>query len=229
MNICEPDSDMQTSCNILLLTLSGNRLCNKDHERVNSGEPASIRTQLDHFFASAEASAYRLAYAGVQDEQEALDLVQEAMLKLAEHYRHKPEEQWRALFYTILNNKIRDFYRRRAVKNRIGSIVSLFQSNRSDEPDSGVLADNLTAPNSRSDIHEPELQLHRAHLQDRIIEAMQSLSDKQRKIFLLREIEGISVQETALVTGLCEGTVKQHHFRAMRKLRTSLKEAWHHE
>jgi len=193
----------------------------------SSGKPLTqeIKSNLNHFFQSIEKKAFRYALGNVSDEQLALDLVQDAMLGFASHYAYKPESDWNPLFYTILNNRIRDHYRKQRVRSRFGSILSLFQTLGEDE--SGPEIQDRLSPAPRADgMSEPESDTHSRRLRHDIGAAVNTLSGKQREVFLLREIEALSVAHTARIVGCSEGSVKQHHFRALRKLRTLLQEEW---
>jgi RNA polymerase sigma-70 factor, ECF subfamily len=184
--------------------------------------------ELDRFFASHEENAYYVAYAALWHHETALDVVQDSMLKLVEYYRNKPPGEWPALFRTILNSRINDVRRRRLIeqgKHKLVSFTGLFRKNTDDgntmeEPD-------LPADDEREDhITAPEAGLVAEQLRQKVTEALHSLSERQRQVFVLREWRGMTTQETALTLGCSENSVKQHHFRALRELRKLLAEVW---
>ena len=74
-------------------------------------------TEMTTFLAEVERRAFKQALYATHDEDHALDIVQDAMLKLAENYGDRPAEELAALFQRILQNTIRDFYRRSKVRN----------------------------------------------------------------------------------------------------------------
>lgn len=189
-------------------------------------QPASAAT-LDAFLAGAEHKAYLMARYALWDRECALDVVQDSMLKLVERYAHKPAEEWPALFFTIVNNRINDARRRRKLRQGVGRIVSLFggRSPVDDEPEAEMqVADE--APGERDD---PARLLAARRLGGAIEAALGRLPERQRQVFLLREWQELSVKETAQVMGCTEGTVKQHHFRALQGLRALLAEVRDHE
>jgi RNA polymerase sigma-70 factor (ECF subfamily) len=183
--------------------------------------------ELDKFFASHEANAYYVAYAALWHHETAMDVVQDSMLKLVEYYRNKPPAEWPALFRTILNSRINDVRRKRLIeqgKHKLVSFTGLFRKDRDDsnareEPDlpAEVRDDHITAP---------EAGMVAAQLRQKITEALHSLSERQRQVFVLREWRGMTSLETALTLGCSENSVKQHHFRALRELRKLLAEVW---
>jgi RNA polymerase sigma-70 factor (ECF subfamily) len=184
---------------------------------------------LDAFFAEHEDKAFYIAYAALWDRESALDAVQESMLKLVEYYRYKPADEWPALFRTVLNSKVNDIRRRRLLeqgKHKLVSLTGLFR-NRSENADDDT---EFALPSGeRSDgITGPEVGYVATQLRERIALALQSLSERQRQVFILREWRGMSISETAITLGCSENSIKQHHFRAMRELRKQLAEVWDH-
>jgi RNA polymerase sigma-70 factor (ECF subfamily) len=184
---------------------------------------------METFLAANEDKAFYVAYAALWDREAALDVVQESMTRLVEYYRNKAPEQWPALFRTILKSKINDVRRRRLIeqgKHRLVSLTGLFRSQH-DEP-----ADTMEyeiPDNARDDgISAPEAEYVAEDLRSRVGEALQSLSERQRQVFILREWRGMSIRETAITLGCSENSVKQHHFRAMQALREQLAEVWEH-
>lgn len=187
------------------------------------GQPSGARTlqterQLNLFFAEVERRALRIAEIAVRDRDEALDLVQESMIKLARHYVSKPAEQWTPLFYRILQNKIRDWHRRRNVRNRV-----MVWFGRGDANDTAL--DPVAAavdPLGRT----PEEELANQQAMGELENAIAALPARQREAFMLRTFEGLDVAGTALAMGCSAGSVKTHFSRAVHSLRDTLGEHW---
>jgi RNA polymerase sigma-70 factor, ECF subfamily len=196
--------------------------------KLNSSQSQSLKSRLNKFLQSIEKNAFRYAFSHLSEEQLALDLVQESMLKFSTHYSTKPDTDWAPLFYTILNNQIRDHYRKQKVRTRYGAILSLFQTSN-DTHTEYQLQERIAASPRSDNMSNPESDLYAEQLRYRIQQAVKTLSLKQREVFLLREVEGMSVAETAGIVGCSVGSVKQHHFRAMRRLRTDLEREWQND
>jgi RNA polymerase sigma-70 factor (ECF subfamily) len=183
--------------------------------------------ELDRFFASHGENAYYVAYAALWHHETAMDVVQDSMLRLVEYYRDKPTGQWPALFRTILNSRINDVRRRRLIeqgKHKLVSFTGLFRRDRED----GNTMEEPDIPSDDRDDHitEPEAGLVAAQLREKVTQALHSLSERQRQVFVLREWRGMTTQETAVTLGCSENSVKQHHYRALRELRKLLAEVW---
>ena len=170
---------------------------------------------LDAFFHHVEKRAYRMMLYAVRDADIAKDLVQDSMLKLLEKYSDKPAAEWAPLFYTILNRRLIDWQRRKKVEQLLGLFLPWRQGGEEEdaEPAYNKVAD--PAPN-------PEGLLAGQQAGIAIEAALGKLPPRQRQAFILREWEGLSVKETAVAMQCTEGSVKTHHFRAMRKLRLDL-------
>jgi RNA polymerase sigma-70 factor (ECF subfamily) len=183
---------------------------------------------LDAFLASVERKAYHIGYYALRDEQAALDVVQDSMLKLFEKYAHRPSHEWPALFFTILNHRITDTYRWKRLREAGGKLVSLFRPTGRDQQEENLL-DMGVGVELMPDHGRPDRQALGSQLRNRIDNALDRLSDRQRQVFLLREWQGFNVRETAKILGCSEGSVKQHHFRAIRTLRVELNEVWNND
>jgi RNA polymerase sigma-70 factor (ECF subfamily) len=189
-----------------------------------SGEqPKEVTTlqrerQLNQFLASVERRALRFAEIAVRDRDEALDLVQDAMIKLARKYAGQPEEEWTPLFYRILQNGIRDWYRRQAVRNRV-----MVWFGRASEPEDDY--DPVAqAPDPMGRTPDEQLEVRQAM---RTLElAVADLPARQREAFMLRTFEGLDVAGTAVAMGCSEGSVKTHYSRAVHTLRDVLGDYW---
>ena len=213
--------------NTLILAINSNdnlRGAIEDPPR-QKGTAAQELTELDGFLAGVEQKAYRIALYALRDRDTALDVVQDAMLKLAEKYSARPAAEWPALFFTILNNRITDVRRWRMLREAGGKLISLFH-NGPDNEENDLLEAGLGVD---KDTQEPEQFAYGKQLGRYIAQAVGRLSDRQRQVFLLRESQGYSVRDTAAVLGCSEGSVKQHHFRAMQALRAELAEVWDHD
>ncbi|WP_321370523.1 RNA polymerase sigma factor [uncultured Desulfuromusa sp.] len=172
---------------------------------------------MELFFKSIERQAYRMALFACSNQEDALDLVQDSMCKFVAKYKEKPEEEWKALFYKILQNKIRDFYRKEFVRSRWRIwLNSDFEDNNS-EP-----LEQLADPVGRTPEHETENH----QMFDQLQQELKKLSLKQQQVFLLRAWEGLSVGETAVAMNCSEGTIKTHYYRATEKLKKKLGEHW---
>jgi len=174
--------------------------------------------ELERFLAEVERRAYRIAEIAVRDAQDALDIVQDAMLQLARRYANRPAEEWKPLFYRILRNRIRDCQRRRVVRSRIFAWWPVRDADDEERPDpiDNVSAGGL-APPERLQVNETMQALE---------EAIAALPQRQQQAFLLRNFEGLDVAATAQAMGCSEGSVKTHYFRALQSLRERLGDFW---
>ena len=171
---------------------------------------------LNQFLASVELKAFKIAQAALRHEDDALDAVQDAMLQLARAYSEKPAEEWKPLFYRILENRIRDMQRRRTVRGRVIAWLPFRADEDEEEPD----------PIAQAPSGDPspvkKLELNEA--METLEKALAELPRRQQQVFLLRTLEGLDVAETAVAMGCSEGSVKTHYFRALQALREQLGE-----
>ena len=157
----------------------------------------------------------------VRDKDAALDIVQDAMLKLAEKYGDKPAVELPMLFQRILQNTIRDFYRRQKVRTFWTTLLSSLTTGREDD-DTDPLESMDTGDESSLGVGPPE-RLERSQLIEIIEKELQQLPPRQREAFLLRYWEELDVAETAAVMGCSQGSVKTHCSRAAHALATALR------
>lgn len=175
----------------------------------------STAQALNGFLAGVERRAYRMAQIALRHEQDALDVVQDAMLQLARRYARRPSEEWRPLFYRILQNRIRDLQRRRAVRNRVLAFLP-WSAEDEDESDPVERAPD-PAPGPAAEVEGGQIGVA-------LQQAVSRLPARQREAFLLRSLEGLDVAETAAAMGCSEGSVKTHYSRAVHALREQLGE-----
>ncbi|MBI5613269.1 MAG: RNA polymerase sigma factor [Gammaproteobacteria bacterium] len=184
---------------------------------------------LEEFLAGAEQQAYRMARYALRDHELALDVVQDSMLKLVEHYAAKPANEWPALFFTIVNNRITDVRRGRGGLNKLVSLFAPRHDGEDGEVDLSDLLVELDNPEDRARANQPEHAAATRELRQAIERAVAKLPLRQRHVYLLRECQGFDIKDTAAILGCSEGAVKQHHFRAMQALRGLLTEVWSHD
>ena len=150
-----------------------------------------------------------MAMIATGNEDEALDILQDAMFKLVDKYRHLSEDDWGPLFTRILQSRIRDWYRRYSVRNRILTWIGFSKDDESDDP--MEFPDRHTPTPEQQNIHDQDIQ--------NIEMMIHQLPLKQQQAFLLRTLEGLDVKETAAAMGCSTGSVKTHYSRAVHKLR----------
>ena len=185
--------------------------------KLLAGAAAINGPLLDSFLAAVERRALRIAQIATRDRDEALDIVQDAMMNLARHYPGKPAAEWPPLFYRILDNRIRDWQRRQSVKHRI-----FFWQ---DAPPDGEEREDIV---ERAPDPAPPVEGRLAHQEamKRLEQALRLLPGRQREAFLLRVWEGLSVEQTAHAMGCSGGSVKTHLSRALSALRERLQGLW---
>lgn len=166
---------------------------------------------LNDFLAGVEKRAYRMAHFATGNPDEALDIVQDAMLVLAKKYARRDAAEWGPLFHRIMQNRIRDWYRRQKVRNPL----RVWLTPGEDESDP---VENLPGAASR----EPARQVNQQAMLGALETALQALPLRQQQVFLLRVWEGLDVAETARAMNISSGSVKTHYSRAVHKLREQL-------
>ena len=175
---------------------------------------------MSDFLASVERRAYKQALFAVRDGEAALDIVQDSMLKLAEKYGNKPAGELPMLFQRILQNTIRDFYRRQKVRSLWTTLFSAFSS--SDDEDADLL-ETLEVEQGSYSPATPHGSLEQTQVLAIIEEEIKRLPLRQREAFLMRYWEDMDIAETAAAMGCSEGSVKTHCSRATHSLATALK------
>ena len=169
---------------------------------------------LESFLAEVERKGFRMAQIALRHEADALDVVQDAMMQLAHRYSTRPPEEWRPLFYRILENRIRDVQRRRMVRQRVMS----FMPWRADDEDEAPDPIEQAADQGPT----PAAQIESDQMMQALGQALTELPARQRQAFLLRNVEGLDVADTAAAMKCSQGSVKTHYFRALQALRLKL-------
>ena len=175
--------------------------------------------ELEKFLAEIERRAFRMAQIALRDADDALDVVQDAMLKLTRNHAARPSQEWRPLFYRILANGIRDLQRRRTVRKR----VMTWLPSLAEDPDNEARDPLENVADSAPTIPE---RLMQAQAMQRLEASLRALPARQREAFMLRNFEGMDVAETASAMACSEGSVKTHYSRAVHALREQLGEVW---
>lgn len=168
---------------------------------------------MNRFLQGVERRAFITARMATKDEEEALDIVQDAMLKLAQKYGSRPEAEWGALFNTILHSRINDWYRRRTVRNRWRVFFGADAEGNEVTPDEKV---------PQTQFPEPERQMSSDLLGEQLSQLIDKLPLRQQQALILRAWEGYNISQTAKIMKCSEGSVKTHYSRAVHGLRDRL-------
>ena len=177
-------------------------------------------SEISEFLKNTEKKAFKRAYYHVRNEDAALDILQDSMIKLCSNYSDKPIAEIPLLFQRILSNTMLDWFRRQKTKNAIFSNMSDF---RSDSEDVGFDLLEVTSDDSNAASAESAEQwVTRVQTLEQIEAAVMDLPQRQREAFLLRYWEEMDVAETAAVMGCSEGSVKTHCSRAIQALSKTL-------
>ena len=177
--------------------------------------------ELSDFLKSVEKRAFKRAVYAVRSDDGALDIVQDAMIKLAEKYADRPAAELPLIFQRILSNATMDWFRREKVRSAVMSSLSAVDPEEP-EGDFDLLellqgAEGAPAGESAADA------VSRAQILRAIDAEVGGLPARQREAFLLRYWEEFDVAETAAVMGCSEGSVKTHCSRAVHALAKSLR------
>jgi RNA polymerase sigma-70 factor (ECF subfamily) len=181
----------------------------------------ATRQELSDFLVSVEKRAFKQAVYAVRQDESALDIVQDSMMKLAEKYADRPSTEFPMLFQRILQNAIRDWFRRSKVRSTWTTLFSSFGGK--DEDDDHDFLETLQAEDTSNIPVSPAAQMEQAQVLSIIEQAVEKLPGRQREAFMLRYWEEFDVAETAAAMGCSEGSVKTHCSRAVHALSIMLK------
>jgi len=169
---------------------------------------------MHNFLADIEGRAFRMAQFATSNRDDALDIVQDTMMKLVQKYGDRSQNEWKPLFYSILQTRILDWHRRQNVRNRFRS---WFQTNDDDEEAENEL-DQQPAKASSA----PDFNLQDTQFGSDLNQALSMLPLRQQQVFLLRVWEDMDIAETAVAMQCSQSSVKTHYARALEKLRIQL-------
>ncbi len=189
---------------------------NPRHSDVPNAVPRDTKQSLDRFLAGVERRAYVSARLATRDGEEALDIVQDAMLVMVRSYAGRPEPEWGPLFHSVLQSRINDWRRRTRVRLRWR--VWLGRDEDTDDDPLQNLPDRASA--------DPAAQAAGRKALGALEQALSALPARQREAFLLRAWEGFDTAQTARAMDCSEGSVKTHYSRAVQALRAQLGEHW---
>jgi RNA polymerase sigma-70 factor (ECF subfamily) len=187
----------------------------------NRGATLASRSELAAFLQGVEKRAFKQAVFAVRDEEAALDIVQDAMLRLAEKYGHLPAGELPALFHRIVQNAIRDWFRRQKVRSLWTTLLSSVGPGRDEDDEQDPLETLQPAGRSYSQ-DAPAEHLEQAQVLEIIEQEISRLPARQREAFMLRYWEELDVAETARAMNCSEGSVKTHCSRAAHALQAAL-------
>ena len=183
------------------------------------GESTKLAThqEIAAFLADVERRAFKQAMFAVRDDDAALDIVQDAMLKVTEKYADKPVGELPMLFQRILQNTIHDHFRRQKVRSTWTVLLSAFGEKGEKDEEYDPL-ETLPAKSDANSTADPAALLEQSQIVHLIEQALARLPARQREAFLLRYWEELDVAETAAAMGCSEGSVKTHCSRAVHAL-----------
>ena len=186
------------------------------------GVALATHQEISQFLAEVERRAFKQAMFALRDEHGALDIVQEAMLKLTEKYAGKPASELPMLFQRILQNAIHDHFRRQKVRSTWTTLLSALGKGEEKDEDYDPL-ETLAAKSDSNANADPAQLLEQGQIISLIEQALGRLPARQREAFLLRYWEEMDVAEAAAAMGCSEGSVKTHCSRAVHALAEMLK------
>ena len=167
---------------------------------------------MQTFLADIEGRAFSMAQFATKNREDALDIVQDTMLKLVQNYSAHMQTEWKPLFYSILQTRILDWHRRQSVRNRFRSMLHW-----DDDDTEDALEQYAAAPEAA-----PDVQLQGMQFMTKLNAELSALPIRQQQVFLLRVWEGMDIAETAVIMQCSQSSVKTHYSRALEKLKLHL-------
>ncbi|TAK93582.1 MAG: RNA polymerase sigma factor [Aquabacterium sp.] len=177
--------------------------------------------EINAFLKGVERRAFKRTVYAVRDEDAALDIVQDAMIRLTQSYADRPSNEWPMLFQRILSNATLDYFRRQKVRNAVFTNIGDLEASV-DGDDSGDFDLLESLRSGETGTEGADDTAGRAEILVQIEEEVNKLPGRQREAFLLRYWEELDVAETAAAMGCSEGSVKTHCSRAVQSLAKAL-------
>ena len=202
-----------------------NRLLSKlcfTHDPIAGLFLLATEQELSEFLKGVEKRAFKRSFFHVRDEDAALDIVQDSMLKLAQHYGDKPANELPMLFQRILSNCTLDWFRRQKTQKAVFTHFSEMEASAGEDGEFDWLETYGNDSHQDKESSAETLTERKQTLQS-IEKEIQELPARQREAFLMRYWEEMDVAETAAAMGCSEGSVKTHCFRAIQTLSKALK------
>jgi RNA polymerase sigma-70 factor (ECF subfamily) len=202
-------------------TRCDNRAAQKSRGLCTRSLALATDHELSDFLKSVEKRAFKRTAYAVRDDEAALDIVQDSMIRLAEKYADRPVGELPLLFQRILSNATMDWFRRQRVRNAVVQNFSDFEGD-GDGGDFDLL-ETLQVADDTLGTEGAAAAVGRAQILLQIEQEIGQLPLRQRQAFLLRYWEELDVAETAAVMGCSEGSVKTHCSRAVHALAKALR------
>ncbi|WP_290694509.1 RNA polymerase sigma factor [Aquabacterium sp.] len=181
----------------------------------------TFEEELNEFLKSVERRAFKRTVYAVRDEEAALDIVQDAMIRLTQSYSDRPSNEWPMLFQRILSNATLDWFRRQKVRNAVFMNIGDLEA-AVDDDDSGDFNLLESLRSDQGGTEGADDSAARTEILAQIEDEIGKLPTRQREAFLLRYWEELDVAETAAAMGCSEGSVKTHCSRAVQSLAKAL-------
>ncbi len=179
---------------------------------AHNNQTMDLTSRLNTFFKAQEKKAYAIAMMSLKNPDDAMDVVQDIMLKFVQKYKNYDEKVWCPLFYRMLQNRITDFHRKNTQQRKYFKIFYTEDSQDS------LAIEKFADLSSVSSLQQIEQNLKIEQLQ----QALNKLPTRQLQAFICRIWEGLSVKETAKSMKCSQGSVKTHLFRALKSLKNEI-------
>jgi RNA polymerase sigma-70 factor, ECF subfamily len=190
--------------------------------RRTESRPLATDKELSDFLKGVEKRAFKRTAYTVRNDDAALDIVQDSMIRIAEKYADRPPEELPLIFQRILSNATMDWFRRQKVRNAVIVNLSEFEG-ADDEGGDFDLLELLDLSNDSVAAESASDSVGRLQILELIDGEVAKLPGRQREAFLLRYWEELDVAETAAAMGCSEGSVKTHCSRAVHALAKALR------